>query len=165
MIGEPTIDPRNQQHYAGIRTVVPMHELPMTIPALMGEVFGWLGQHGIPPAGAPLIRYHTINMPSALDIEIGVPVATAISSNGRVAAGVLPGGSYAAVLYTGPYDGLMQANAALLDWAAARGLTLDHWESPTGDAFGARFESYLTDPQQEPDSSKWQTEVAIRLAD
>ena len=33
------------------------------------------------------------------------------------------------------------------------------------DGFGARYESYLTDPADEPDMAKWETEVAIRLAD
>jgi hypothetical protein len=34
-----------------------------------------------------------------------------------------------------------------------------------GDVFGARYESYLTDPAEEPDLARHQTEVAIRLAD
>ena len=58
-----------------------------------------------------------------------------------------------------------QANKALLDWAKARGLALDRQDSPNGDAFGARYESYLIDPAGEPDPEKWETEVAIRLAD
>jgi len=149
----------------GIRKVVPMHELPTVIPQFHREVFGWLGQHGVSPAGAPFIRYHTINMPSALDVEIGVPVASAVSTDGRVAESTLPAGQYAVLLYTGPYDGLMQANKALLDWAKARGLALDRQDSPNGDAFGARYESYLIDPAGEPDPEKWETEVAIRLAD
>ncbi|TME28736.1 MAG: GyrI-like domain-containing protein [Chloroflexi bacterium] len=123
----------------GIRKVVPMHELPTVIPQFHREVFGWLGQHGVSPAGAPFIRYHTINMPSALDVEIGVPVASAVSTDGRVAESTLPAGQYAVLLYTGPYDGLMQANKALLDWAKARGLALDRQDSPNGDAFGARL--------------------------
>ena len=32
-------------------------------------------------------------------------------------------------------------------------------------AFGGRIESYLTDPQQEPDPAKWETDIAYRLAD
>ena len=33
-----------------------------------------------------------------------------------------------------------------------------------GDAFGSRVEFFLTDPDEESDQKKWQTEVAIRLA-
>jgi hypothetical protein len=39
------------------------------------------------------------------------------------------------------------------------------WADPHGDAFGSRYESYLTDPGEEPDPARWQTEVAIRLAE
>ena len=34
-----------------------------------------------------------------------------------------------------------------------------------GDAWGARLEVFLTDPQIEPDPQRWQTEVLLRLAD
>jgi hypothetical protein len=34
-----------------------------------------------------------------------------------------------------------------------------------GDRWGARLEFYLTDPAEEPDMSKWQTQLAFRLAD
>lgn len=68
-------------------------------------------------------------------------------------------------MYTGAYEGLIQANKELLDWAKARGLVLDRYPTPQGDVFGARYESYLTDPAEEPDLARHQTEVAIRLAD
>jgi hypothetical protein len=29
----------------------------------------------------------------------------------------------------------------------------------------ARYESYLTNPQEQPDPAKWETEVAIKVAD
>src|SRR5215472_12802148 len=146
MIGEPAVEQRNEQSYVGIRTQVPVHELPTVIPQYIGEVFGWLAQHAVAPAGAPLIRYYTIDMPSKLDVEIGVPIASAAPTNGRVKTESLPVGRYATLMYTGPYDGLMQANAALIDWVGARGLSFDVKESTDGDAFAARFESYLTDP-------------------
>jgi hypothetical protein len=36
---------------------------------------------------------------------------------------------------------------------------------PDGERWGGRLEIYLTDPDQEPDMSKWQTQLAFRLAD
>jgi hypothetical protein len=44
-------------------------------------------------------------------------------------------------------------------------LVWDSWAESSGDAFGSRIETFLTDPQDEPDMTKWETEVAIRLAD
>jgi effector-binding domain-containing protein len=164
MLTEPKLEHRDEQHYLGIRTQAPMQELPKVIPQLLGEVFAWLGRKGVAPAGAPFIRYLVINMAAKLDIELGVPVATAVSGDDRVTAGVLPAGRYAALIYTGVDRGI-EANAALLDWGAEKGLVWDTWVAENGDGFGARFESFLTDPDEEPDPAKWETEVAIRLAD
>lgn len=165
MIATPKVETRTEQPYVSIRTQAAIAELPTVIPQLMDEVFGWLGQQDIQPAGAPFIRYHVINMETKLDIEIGVPVPNPISGNGRTAAGTIPSGRYAALLYTGPYDGLMDANRVLIGWAEENGIQWDNWDTPQGDAFGGRFEFYLTDPAEEPDPAKWKTEVAIRLAD
>ena|SRR5579859_3037091 len=168
MISEPKLDNRPAQPYVAIRTQVNMTELGSgIIPRLHSEVMAWLKKQGKSPSGAPFIRYRVINMPGRLDIELGWPVASPSAAEGRILADVVPAGRYASLIYTGPYegDGLMKANAALLDWGTQQGLTWDRWETPEGDAFGARYETYITDPQNEPDQSKWQTEVAIRLAD
>jgi effector-binding domain-containing protein len=164
MIGKPKVENRDAQRYVGIRTEVPMRQLPEVIPQLLGEVFAWLGKQGIAPAGAPFIRYHVINMESKMDIEMGVPVTSALSGDGRISAGVLPAGRYAALVYTGVRNGT-KANKALLDWAAEKGIVWDRWEAKNGDGFGARLESYLTDPEEEPEQAKWETEVAIKVAD
>ncbi|HEV8613461.1 MAG TPA: hypothetical protein VGQ73_08110, partial [Gemmatimonadales bacterium] len=59
----------------------------------------------------------------------------------------------------------IKANKALIDWATEKGIAWDRWDTDKGDAFRSRIESYLTDPADEPDQAKWETEVAIRLAD
>jgi len=165
MISEPRIENREAEQYMGIRSQIEVSELPKVIPQSIGEVAGWLGQQGIAPAGAPFIRYNVIDMPGLLDIEVGWPVAAPAAGDGRVAAGVLPAGRYATLLYTGDYPGLYDATAALLDWGAKQNLVWDKWQAGNGEGFGARFESYLTDPMKEPDLSKHETVVAIRLAD
>src|SRR6266496_5155042 len=128
MITEPKLEDRNEQHYVGIRTEVPMRQLPKVIPQLLGEVFAWLGKQGIAPAGAPFMRYHVIDMKAKLDIELGVPVVAAVSGDGRVSAGVLPAGRYASLVYTGVKNGI-KANKALLDWAAEKDIVWDRWEA------------------------------------
>ncbi len=164
MIGMPKIETRPEQPYMGYRTHATMAQLSETIPQGLDEVFAWLGQQGIEPAGPPFIRYHIIDMAGQLDVELGVAVATTLPGNGRVAAGSLPAGRYAALVYTGVQNGIA-GNAALLEWGAAQGLQWDQWSTPNGDAFGARVEFFLTEPNVEPDPAKWEHEVAIRLAD
>jgi effector-binding domain-containing protein len=161
---EAKVEERAEQHYMGIRTQVPWTEFPKIIPQFLDETFGWLGQQGIEPAGAPLMRYYVINMNSTMDVEIGVPVASPVSGNGRIHAASLPAGRYASLIYTGNENGFA-GNKALLEWVSENGLTLDTYASEDGDGFGSRVEFFLTNPDDEPDPANWQTEVAMRLAD
>jgi effector-binding domain-containing protein len=82
-----------------------------------------------------------------------------------VLGGVLPAGRYVTVRHVGHPSTLMAATAALLDWAAAKGLKWDISPSPEGERWGCRLEVYLSDPESEPDMSKGVTELAFRLAD
>src|SRR5437762_676411 len=101
MLSEPRVDDRNERPYLAVRSQVPMAELPTIIPQGIGEVHGILMQHGIRPAGAPFVRYHVINMPGMVDVSVGWPVPAGAAGTGQVAAGVLPAGRYASLIYTG----------------------------------------------------------------
>lgn len=164
MIGEPKIEERPEQPYVGIRTQTPVPGLKDVIPQLLDELFAWLAQRGIAPAGPPFNRFHVINMEELMDVELGIPVATAVAGDGRVSPGILPAGRYAALIYTGVMNGI-EGNKALIEWAAQERLAWDRWDVANGDAFAARYESFLTDPAEEPDPAKWETEVAIKVAD
>ena len=162
---EPKIDQRKEVPYMGIRVQVPMEEMGSgLIPRLHAEIMDYLQKQGTGPAGAPFMRFHVINMPGKMDIELGWPVASALPGDGRVVAGTLPAGRYASLIYTGIMNGVA-GNKALLDWGAEQGLVWDTYNSDRGDGFGSRYEAFLTDPADEPDMAKWDTEVAIRLAD
>jgi effector-binding domain-containing protein len=163
MINQPKLEDRPLLHYVGIRTQIPMTALPTVIPQSLDEVAVWLSKKGVSPAGAPFIRYHAINMETTLDVEVGWPVPAALPGDTRVSAGSLPAGRYVTLIYTDVKAGI-PANAALLEWGAGQGLDWDSWPTPAGDAFGARVETFLTNPEDEPDPAKWETEVAIRLA-
>src|SRR2546425_621380 len=92
-ITEPKIEYRDAQHYMGIRTQVTVKEMGTgVIPQLIGEVFAWLKEHGVAQAGPPLMRLYVINMEAKMDIEIGWPVASALSGDDRVRPSVLPAG-------------------------------------------------------------------------
>ena len=164
MISEPKLDDRTEQPYVGIRTQAPVQTLSTAIPQLLGEVFAWAEKQGVEPAGAPFMRYYVINMTGNMDFELGVPVANAVPGDGRVCAGVIPAGRYASLIYTGIENGI-KGNKALIDWAVANGVKWDRWDDENGDAFRSRVEYFLTNPDEQPDPKKWETEVAIRLAD
>ena len=161
---QPELVERAAQPYVAIQQFVTMQTLGEVLPRLHPEVFDWLGARGIAPVGAPFWKYNVVNMDRQLDVEVGVPVATATGGDDRVRAGVLPTGRYATLRHIGHPDGLADATARLLSWAAEQGLAWDLTETSDGARWGARLEIYETDPAQEPDMTRWQTQLAFRLA-
>ena len=165
MLSEPVIVEREEQPYVGVGTTVRLREIGEAFPRLMGELAAGLARLGVAPTGPPFLRYIVIDMEGDLRIELGMVVATPISPNEGLIAGVLPAGRYASVIHTGPYDALAEANAALQAWAAREGLRWAVVETPVGDRWDCRLETYLTDPEAEPDPATWRTEVTYLLAD
>ena len=165
MLSDTEVIERSAQPYVAIKSQVTMQTLGVVLPELHPRVFGWLGERGISPAGAPFWKYNVIDMDRGLEVEVGVPVTTAVAGDDLVQAGVLAPCRYATVRYTGHPDGLFGATAALLKWADEHNLTWDVRQAPDGERWGARLEIYETDPALEPDMSKWTTQLAFRLAD
>jgi effector-binding domain-containing protein len=160
----PEIAQRTAQPYMGISAWVTMGAVG-SVADRIPEIFGWLGARGIAPAGPPFFRYHVIDMERQLLVEAGVPVVSAAEDDGDVRAGTLPAGRFAVMTHTGGPETLMAATSVLLDWAEARGVVWDVSQADGGEQWGCRLEFYLTDPAVQPDTSKWQTELAFRLAD
>jgi effector-binding domain-containing protein len=160
----PHIVTRDEQPYVAIRARVTMAELG-GLGGRFGEVFGWLAARGLAPAGAPFFRYNVIDMARELEIDAGVPVAVAVDGDSQVISGVLPAGRYAELIHVGHPSELAEVTGALLDWAAGQGLSWDVSPGEAGERWGSRLEIYLTDPSQEPDMSKWETQLAFKLAD
>jgi effector-binding domain-containing protein len=126
------------------------------------ELFGWLAARGIDAAGAPFIRYLQVDMANGLEIDVAAPVPSPLQPEGQISAEVLPAGRYVTLLHVGPYDGLMSANAALQKWAVQRGI---RWQMTDDSRWGARVERYLTNPSDEPDRRRWETELAYLAVD
>jgi effector-binding domain-containing protein len=164
MSPEPSIVERPEHPYVAISGLVTMQTVGAIADRLPG-VFRWLAEHGLEPAGAPFFKYNLIDMERKLEIEVGLPVAAIAEGDGDVRSGVLPAGRYATVSHVGHPDELIDVTAALLEWAADQGLRWDMSETDEGQQWGCRLEVYNTDPTEEPDMSRWEAELAFRLAD
>jgi effector-binding domain-containing protein len=164
MADAPEIVARGEEPYMSIRAQVKMGEIAEFAMGF-GELFGWLGAHWVAPAGPPFFRYNIIDMERHLDMEAGVTVAATVEGDDVVTPGVLPAGRYATVTYVGHPQGLFMATKDLLEWGAGQGLRWDTAPGEHGEQWGSRLEFYLTDPNEEPDMSKWVTQLAFRLAD
>ena len=84
-------------------------------------------------------------------IEEGVPVDMPIQGEGEVRSSVLCGGRAATVWHLGSYATLDDTWTALESWAKEHGFIV-------GD--GA-WEIYWCGPRDEPDSSKWRTQLFL----
>jgi effector-binding domain-containing protein len=157
----PTVEARTDQPYVAIPVRVRMEDLGPVVPPLTGQVFDWLNERGISPAGPPFWRYVFIDMDAELEIETGFPVANTVEGDEQIQAGVLPAGDYATVVHTGHPDTLVTATRDLLDWAEKENL---EWDAD-GRTWGCRLEEYLSDPDEVPDMDQWQTRLAFRLRD
>ena len=162
MVSKPSLENRKEQHYAAIRTAVPI-PFGAYLQPLWDEVNGWLKTQGIASPGPAIIRYLTTDMSTKLDIDVGFVGDSPMPGNDRIISGILPAGRYATLLYIGPYKGkgIFKAIVALLDWAKENGIV---WNTTTRNGvewWNGRVEWYLTDPAQEPDKKKYRTKLAF----
>ena len=160
-LSEPAVLERSAVTYLGIGVRAPMSQLGEVLPPLFPEVFGWLGEHGIAPVGAPFVRYLTVDMDADLEMEVGVPVVeeAADHADSRVRRGVLPAGRYASLVQIGPPDQGAVGNTALQNWMDQQHLT----PKVDGGRWGGRLEFSLLSPDEQPDVMLWETEIAYLL--
>lgn len=156
----PRFEIRPTQYYAAIRLRAARKNLAVEAPKLIAEVAKWLAKNRVAPGGPPLVRYLAIGSDETVDVEIGIGTSEP-AGGGKVIAGSLPRGRYLTLIHQGPYDRLVATTVALLDWAKENNVTLDNHAGPTGTAWKARIEHYLTDPEEQPDAAKWETKLAL----
>ena len=100
------------------------------------------------PVGPPFTRYLAMT-DEVKRAETGFPVEWAIEGGDLVVASQLPSGRVARMIHTGPYENLMDAHNAMVDWIRDRGL------KPAG----GPIEIYLNNPFEVEDPSEYQTEI------
>ncbi|WP_306746515.1 GyrI-like domain-containing protein [Saccharothrix yanglingensis] len=152
---------RDARHTLGIRVRTPFRGMLAVRDALLAELHEWLTGRGV-EHGAAFFRLHVVDMAGVMDVEVGVTTPTAHGGDDRVGPGTLPAGRYASLTHV---DHARRANRALVEWIAGTGLVPDRADTPEGDAFGCRYEMYLTDPRTERMKTKWRVRLDIRLRD
>ncbi len=153
---EPQLQLRQARPYLAIAAHVPTEaEFRSAADRGFPELFGWLADHGVEPAGPLFIRYVEVDdAGEPVDVELGVPAAPGVRGDGRVKADALPAGRWATYLHIGPYShatepDLAAGRATLRAWADAQGLTRLGY-----------VEHFIKGPVEEPDPSRWETELA-----
>lgn len=159
----PRLEWRDAAPYLAIRARARITDIGPVCSPLVDVLFAWMAERGVAEAGPVFFRYVRIDMAGELDIDVGVPIQGPLPvADEQVRADMLPAGCYAMLLHIGPFDGLMAATAQLLAWAEERGL---RWQASSDQRdWVARLELYPTNPAEEPDASKWVSELAFLVA-
>lgn len=154
----PAFETRAAQPYVGKRVILPLHDFSKTIPALLRDVAMWMADNGVEASGKPFVRYHVIDMPRRMDIEVAFPVADLPNVKGVISRGILPPGRYATLTYIG-VENAIAANAKLIAWVAENGARIDCERAEKGEAFAGRIERLLSVESGQDDG---QTQIAIK---
>ena len=139
---------RAPQPTAVVRATIPVAEIPTFLGHAYAAVIQALNSQGMTPVGEPFAYYRGAPT-TTVDLEAGFPIAMPCAPLGEVTVSELPGGTVAVGVHVGPYESLVETYNLLMSWMTTQGVL-------PGEGM---WEIYLSDPSQEPDASKWRTEI------
>ncbi len=113
-----------------------------------GAVGGYIGQQGLQSTGMPMSIVHKFE-PESVVIEMAIPVADSIAVPDSLTLGRIPAGRALKLNHMGAYENLAETWEAFENYNAENQVRT-RWYP---------YEVYVTDPGQEPDTSKWITEI------
>jgi effector-binding domain-containing protein len=141
------------KHYVAIRNTIGMDKIGEFLGEQYGKIIGGLGATGVEMAGAPSGLYYTWDEENGTtDMAAAIPVAAPTEVAGAQVISVAAG-SALKIDYYGPYEGMGAAHEAMDAYVKSTGAKI---KSPV-------IEEYITDPESEPDSSKWLSKIYYLL--
>lgn len=152
-------------HYVGIPVTARLSEFgaPDGPNEMIPRIYQWLADHGIAPTSGPLYVYrHVAGPDEPVDLTVAVPVAEPVKPTDGLVLGSLPSGTYVVGRHVGEPDGIPASAAEVRDWAEAGGHRLDMLRDDSGALWTGHAEHFLTDPTEEPDASRWVTELLFK---
>lgn len=130
---------KNEQPTLSIRTITSVDKLPMLIGESYGKMGAYLQAIGEHLSDVPFVAYHNMDMQN-LDVEIGFPVAKALSGKDDIKSSSTPAGKVVFCMYRGDYSGCEPAYNEMAKWIEDNGF------KPVGTA----YEYYYNSPQDFP---------------
>ena len=143
MTDTPQIVKTGNFNAAAIHLIIPGRDMASYMDPAIAELLRVIMAQGGTPAG-PLFSFHHRQPAETFDLEIGFPLTHVIKDRERVRMITFPAMTVVRAVYTGAYEGLGDAWGRLQEWVRQQGLA----ES------GRFYESYLTNPDDEPDPRK-----------
>ncbi len=136
--------------YLGARKTVAFADMPAFYGEQFSKIMGLLQTSGESPAGAPSGLYWKYDEATGTaDMAAAIPVATARKFGGGLNLYPLGGKPALLIEYFGAYEKVGEAHFAMDDFMKEKNLQ----------NIPPVIEEYVTDPGQEPDTSKWLTRI------
>ncbi len=137
------------KNYAAIRKEISFNQMQSFYAESYGNIQQAMGKKGVKMIGAPSGLYYTWHeLQMVTDMAAGIPIRGNLTE-GNIQTIRIPMGTAYMINYYGPYEQLGHAHMAIEMFMQQNGLTM---KPPA-------IEEYITDPGQEPDSSKWLTKI------
>jgi len=137
-----------------MRVQCQIKEIGSKLALIYGSVMKSAGEQGLSFSAPPFAIYHTFDQAKGIvDMEAGAQLPSLPKATAPLTAVTLNRGKVIVADYYGPYQGSGSAWTAVERYATAHHLVLD----------GSPWESYVTDPMTEKDSTKWLTRVYYRV--
>jgi effector-binding domain-containing protein len=163
MLTLPVKQRRRKQPYLAIRSRLTARQLPKQAQHFIPEVRKFMRERGIEDIGPSFFRYSMVSGSKEMEIEFGHFTDKVYPGAGPIRSGVLPGGSFMSVTWTGHYSHLTDVHAMLLGWGHMKDVEWDVETIEDRQYFGCRIDVFHKSMRNEPNPDNWVTELAVQL--
>ena len=131
-----------------------MEEMGAQMGPMYMDIMTEMERQGLQMAGAPFCHYTDFDEQTGIaEYLVGIPVAVKGKSEGKILAKSYPEMEVLMAMHSGPYEEFPVSYGKLMEYVEVNQVETK-WES---------FEFYHTDPQSEPNVTKWKTLIAFPL--
>jgi effector-binding domain-containing protein len=131
-----------------IRDTVSPSTIGTKIGIFYGRISKMINNKKLTVTGAPFAIYYSYS-PALFDMEAGLPVNEVIESTKDIKCREIPAQKTVMSSFMGAYEKTAKVYEAIERYIKDKKMTIA----------GSPWEVYITDPQLEPDTSKWQTDI------
>ncbi|MDZ4779791.1 MAG: GyrI-like domain-containing protein [Planctomycetia bacterium] len=136
---------RLEQHpsipLAVVRRRASQQQLPKIVPEACGAVWNVVRSQNIPGAG----RHVAVYLDDAINLEVGVELASPFAGHGEVISSSTPSGPVATTTHVGPYGQLHLAHEAIQNWCKQNARTP---AGPNWEIYGHWQDEWNSDPSK-----------------
>ena len=153
-LGEITAGSVGPMHVLLIAGRGTMEEMGAQMGPMFMDLMTAIHEQGLQMAGDPFCHYTSYDEGTGIaDYLVGIPTLASGKNAGKIQARSYPEMEAVMAVHSGPYDDLSVSYGKLMEYVEANRLDVK-WES---------FEFYHTDPESEPNVTKWKTLIAFPM--